>query len=74
MLEKESGHPKLHRLRVMHLLEADLNLLIKILLARCFVWHGKDHVSFGEAQAGSRPGKQAPDLEDQPSMWSYRKN
>jgi hypothetical protein len=62
MLEKETGHPKLHRLRVIHLLEADLNLLIKILIARRFVWHCEDHKAFGEAQAGSRPGRSAIDV------------
>jgi hypothetical protein len=62
MLEKESGHPKLHRLRVIHLLEADLNLLIRILLARRFVWHGEDHDAFGDSQAGSRPGRSAIDV------------
>ena len=50
MLEKDNGSPKLHRLRVIHLLEADLNLLIKIIIARRFVWHGETHGTFGEAQ------------------------
>jgi hypothetical protein len=62
MLEKEPGRPKLHRLRVIHLIEADLNLLIKILIARRFVWHGEAHGIFGEAQAGSRPGRSAIDV------------
>jgi hypothetical protein len=57
MLEKDQGSPKLHRLRVIHLLEADLNLLIKIIIARRFVWHGEKHNAFGEAQAGGRPGE-----------------
>jgi hypothetical protein len=56
MLEKDHGRPKLHRLRVIHLLEADLNQLIKIILARQFVWHGEQHGVFGDAQFGPRPG------------------
>jgi hypothetical protein len=68
MLEKEPGHPKLHRLQAIHLLEADLNLLIKILLARRFVWHAEDHAAFGEAQAGSQG------QDDQQLMSSYKKN
>ena len=59
MLEKEACRPKLQRPRVIHLIEADLNLLIKILIARRFVWHGETHGIFGEAQAGSRPGRSA---------------
>jgi hypothetical protein len=61
-LEKDTGSPKLHRLRAMHLLEADLNLLIKIIIARRFVWHGEKHGVFGEAQAGGRPGRSANDI------------
>jgi hypothetical protein len=57
MLEKESGGPKLHQLRVIHLIEADLNLLIKIHIAGRFVWHGETHgILFGGAQTESRPG------------------
>jgi hypothetical protein len=57
MLEKDTGSPKLHRLRVTHLLEADLNLVVKIIIARRFVWPGEKHGAFGEAQAGGRPGR-----------------
>jgi hypothetical protein len=46
MFEKENGYPKLHRLRVVYLLEADFNLLINILIARRFVWHGEAHDAF----------------------------
>jgi hypothetical protein len=62
MLEKETGRPKLHRLQVIHLIKADLNLLIKILIARRFVWHGEHHGIFGEGQAGSRPGLTANNI------------
>jgi hypothetical protein len=62
MLEKDTGSPKLHRLRVIHLLKADLNLLVKIIIARRFVWHGEKHDAFGEAQAGGRPGRSANDI------------
>jgi hypothetical protein len=62
MLEKDTGSPKLHRLRVTHLLEADLNLVVKIIIARRFVWHGEKHGAFGEAQAGGRPGRSANDI------------
>jgi hypothetical protein len=62
MLKKDTGHPKLHRLRVLHLLEADFNLLIKIIIARRFVWHCEDSNAFGKAQAGSQPGRSAIDV------------
>ena len=62
MLGKDNGSPKLHRLRVIHLLEADLNLIVKIIIARRFVWHGEKHKIFGEAQAGGRPGRSANDI------------
>jgi hypothetical protein len=60
MLEKDVGHPKLHRLHIIHPLEANLNFLIKILVERHFVWHSEeDHGAFGEAHTGSRPGRSA---------------
>jgi hypothetical protein len=62
MLEKDTGSPKLHRLRVTHLLKTDFNLLVKIIIARRFVWHGEKHGAFGEAQAGGRPGRSANDI------------
>jgi hypothetical protein len=66
-LEKDTGSPKLHRLRATHLLEADLNLLIKIIIARRFVWHGEKTVSLAKP-------KPAADLVAQPTTLSSKKN
>ena len=62
MLEKDTGSPKLHQRRGIHLLEANLNLLVKIIIARRFLWHGEQHGTFKEAQAGRRPGRSANDV------------
>jgi hypothetical protein len=62
MLEKDTGHPKLLRLQVHHLLEADFNLLIKIIIICWFVWHCEDNKALVEAQVGSRPGRSAIDV------------
>jgi hypothetical protein len=47
---------------VINLIKADLNLLIKILIARRFDWHGKHHEVFREGHVGSRPGCTANDI------------
>jgi hypothetical protein len=62
MFEKDPGSPKLHRLRVIHLLEADYNLVLKIIFARRMVWNAEDHRALGDSQAGSRPGRCAIDV------------
>ena len=62
MIEKEPGNPLLHRLRVIHIYEADYNLLLKILWARKLTWNAHLNGTLHEAQAGSRPGKMAIDL------------
>ena len=62
MLEKEPGNPLVHRLRVIHIYEADYNLLLKLLWARKLTWNAHLNGTLHEAQAGSRPGKRAIDL------------
>jgi len=60
MLEKDSGVPKIHRLRVIHLYEWDFNLIL------CTKWrkllhHVSDNSLVNESVYGSRPGKSSLD-------------
>lgn len=43
MIEKIPGSPKIDKLRVIHLNEADYNLLLTILWARKLVWNAHNH-------------------------------
>jgi hypothetical protein len=56
MIEKLKGVPRIDRLRVIHLFEADYNLLLKIIWARKTVYNLHDHHRINPGQAGSRPG------------------
>jgi len=61
MIEKEKGNVKLHRLRVIHIYEADYNLLL------CIKWrqvlhHASSHGTLNSSQYGGRPGHNAPDV------------
>jgi hypothetical protein len=62
MIEKQPGCPRINKLRVIHLYEADYNLLLKIIWARRLVWHAHDVNKLNEGQAGSRPGRNAIDI------------
>ena len=55
VMEKDEGIPKIHRLRVIHILEFDYNLLLSIKW-RELVHHMEDNSLFNENQFGSRPG------------------
>jgi hypothetical protein len=59
MLEKDLGIPKIHRLRINHLYEADLNLLIGIYFARTLVRHIESNHKFNEGCYGNRAGLSA---------------
>jgi hypothetical protein len=59
MLEKDFGIPKIHRLRIIHLYEADLNLLLGIYFARTLVSHIEEHNGFNIGCYGNRPGLSA---------------
>jgi hypothetical protein len=62
MIEKDKGKPHINRLRVIHLYEADYNLLLKLLWARRLTWNAHKQGSLHPSQAGSRPGRKAIDL------------
>ena len=68
MIEKIPGCPKINKLRVIHLYEADYNLVLKILWARRLVWHVHNNKRLNEGQAGSRPGRNSIDVVIQKEM------
>jgi hypothetical protein len=57
MIEKVPGCPKINKLRVIHLYEADYNLLLKIMWSRRLVWNAHDKDRLNKGQAGSHPGR-----------------
>ena len=59
MLEKIPGTPKIDKLRVIQLIEADVNLLYGIVIGRRLLWNAEKHQVLGNAQWGSRPGRSA---------------
>jgi hypothetical protein len=54
MIEKIPGCPKINKLRVIHLYEADYNLFLKIVWALKLVWNIHDNNRLNEGQADSR--------------------
>jgi hypothetical protein len=62
MIEKVPGNPKINKFQVIHLYEADYNLLLKVIWARRLVWHAHDHDRINEGQVGSRPGRNSIDV------------
>jgi hypothetical protein len=68
MIEKQPGCPRINKLRVIHLYEADYNLFLKIIWARRLVWHVHDHNKLNEGQAGPRLGRNSIDVVIQKEM------
>ena len=62
MIKKQPGNPKINKLRVIHLYEADYNAILKIIWARKVIWHAHDNDILNNGQAGSRPGRNAIDV------------
>ena len=59
IIEKIPGRPLLHKLRVIQLLEADLNLALGIIWSRRLMTQGEKLGAFGDEQWGSRNGRSA---------------
>lgn len=55
MIEKLPGVPKINKLRVIHLYEADYNLINKLIWQRGIVWEAHKNGTLNPSQAGSRP-------------------
>lgn len=61
MLEKIAGVPKIEKLRVIHLFEADINILFGIIWSKRLVRHGENHGVHGEEQ-WARPGRNCEEV------------
>jgi hypothetical protein len=57
MLEKVPGTPMLHKLRVIHILEADYNLALKTIFGRRLMKNCEQHGTLGDLQDGFRKGR-----------------
>ena len=61
MIEKDIGVPKIHRIRVIHLYEADYNLFLKLQWGSRLVKHGEKHKGLNDQNFGSRKDRTAMD-------------
>lgn len=62
MIEKLPGNPLINKLRVIHLLESDFNMMIGILWGRRVISKGEKINAFDEGQGGSRPDRRTQEL------------
>jgi Reverse transcriptase (RNA-dependent DNA polymerase) len=62
MIEKIIGNPRIDKLRVIHLFEADYNLILKLIWSRRAVWQAHCCNVLNHGQSGSRPGRRAIDV------------
>ncbi len=61
MIQKDPGNTKIHRLRVIHLYEADYNFLLGFKW-RQLLHHGEENKTIHQGQHGGRPGHEATTL------------
>ncbi len=61
-IKKDPGVPKISRLRIVHLYEADFNLFTKVIWERKLVQHAEYLQALGDDQFGSRPHKSCLDI------------
>ena len=62
MLEKVIGLDRIDKVRVIHIMEADLNLLMGILFGRRLSEHAEKHGAVSDYQWGARKGRQCIDV------------
>jgi hypothetical protein len=62
MLEKDYGRPRINRLRIIHLFEADFNFFLKLLWGHRLVKRAHDFKMINTGQYGSVPGRTAIEL------------
>jgi hypothetical protein len=68
LIQKIPGCSKINELRVIHLYEADNNLILKIIWARRLVWYAHDRNRLNAGQAGSCHGRNSIDVVIQNEM------
>ena len=61
MLEKDPGNPRVHRLRIIHLFEADFNFFLKLQWGHRLVRRAVELDLLHDSQHGSTPGKTTMD-------------
>lgn len=60
MLQKDPGNPRIHRWRIIHIYEADYNLLLAVKWRQA-LHHAEDQRLLNEGLYGSHPGRSAHD-------------
>ena len=58
LLEKVPGFPKIHKFRTIHLIESDLNFVMRFIWGKEFMAHNENLNSFHDNQYGGRKGRQ----------------
>lgn len=59
LIEKDTGRPKIHRLRIIHLFEADYNFFLKLQWGHRLIRRADELNILHDGQYGSRPGRMA---------------
>lgn len=59
LIEKDTGRPNIHRLRIIHLFEADFNFFLKLQWGHRLIRYADELNLLNDGQYGSRPGRMA---------------
>ena len=61
MLQKDHNNPRIHRLRIIHIYEADYNLLLAVKWRQA-LHHAEDQMLLNDGLYGSRPGRSVTEV------------